>query len=607
MASHRLMNRSLIRILSAVALSAALAGCGGGTGTGIPTSSGSGASGSGSGSGSSSGQTGITWTGTQGATLSNGNSEYQVALKVTGLNIGQSFVIAVNATGGETISLTGTVAANGTYQVPGVFYDTTQGSTAPVAVNVSVPVTTQPADGTKCQVIAQMNNSALAEDPASGTLTLPVLCADWPAGTPVANEQLIPFPGATAQVIATPQVAPVFFSGSTNSNDYETFLQQVVISQYWSALKEYGVGNGTTDSPLTAATTWPSAVTESDIENTIVSNNAWGAPITSSTVLVLFLPQGTVYETSSADQTTACLLPSTDNCSIRGQVTISGTPVQFIAMQADTQNNGNLQYPALTQHLIDAVTNPGGGAGDVAGDEGLLEASKNPDWFVGINTYYPQNQLEVGNACLAYAPVESDLSLTGDPAMGNLTNLNQIYSNTGAGASTTYDYCGRTPYGAVADWSTTTAAQSVTATRYGHPVSDEALVLAPNQSTTVKMTAWQASTLSAGQPYFSLLTNYNQDWYYITGTDAPVHCENGGPESICADTPTFTLTPVSTVTPVFQGTDPNGSNPATGAITAVNGNTYNLTVTASSQAEPGMWVMYLGGQPIAVTNANTWQ
>ena len=620
MTSQRLMNKSLIHLLLAVALSAVLAGCGGG---GAGTGSGSGASGSGSGSGSSGGQTGITWTGTPGSTLSNGNSEYQLALKVTGLNIGQSFVIAVNATGGETISLSGTVTADGTYQVPGVFYDTAQGSTSPVGIYVSTPVTSQPADGTQCQVIAQLaqvytngTNSGplttvLAENPTGGTLTLPVLCANYPAATPVAAEQLVPFPGVTATAIAAPQVAPVFFSGSTNANDYETFLQQVVTSQYWSALKEYGVGNGTTDSPITASTTWPSAVTETNIEQAIVSNNAWGAPLTSSTVLVLFLPQGTVYETSSADQTTACLLPSTDNCSIRGQVTVSGTPVQFIAMQADTQNNGNLQYPALLQHLIDAVTNPGGGAGDVAGDEGYVEASKNPDWYVGINTYSPQNQLEVGNACLTNAPVESDLTLAGDPSSGNLTNLYLPYSNTAAAASTTYDYCGTVPYGAVADWSTTTAAQSVTATRFGHLVSDEALVLAPGQSTTLQMTAWQATTtlsLAAdGQPFFTLLTNYNQDWYYITGTNAPVHCENGGPESICADAPTFSLATVSAVTPVFQGTDSNGSNPATGPITAVDGNTYNLTVTTSATAEPGMWVMYLGGQPIAVTNANTWQ
>ena len=611
MASHRLMGRSLVHIFSAVAVSAVLAGCGGSGGTGIPTGSGSGASGSGSGSGTSSGQTGISWNGTGGKTLSNGNTEYQLALDVTGLNIGQTFVIEVNATGGESITLTGTVSANGTYQVPGVFYDTVQGSTSPLAVNVSVPVSTQPADGTKCQVIAQLQQGTtdqLAISPAGGTLTLPVACANYPATTPLANEQLIPFPSVTAQVIASPVVAPVFFSGSTDTNDYETFLQQVVTSQYWSALQAYGVGNGTTDAAIVASTSWPSTVTETDLENTIVSNNAWGAPITSSTVLAIFLPQGTLYETSAADQTDACLIASTNNCSIRGQVTIGGVPVQFIAMQADTQNNGNLQYPALAQHLIDAVTNPGGGEGNVAGDEGLVEAKSNPDWYVGINTYNPQNQLEVGNACASYAPVESDLTLTGDPAMGNLTNLMQPYVNTAAAADTSYTYCGRLPEGAMANWSTTADAQQVTATRFGHPVSDEALVLAPGQSTTLKMTAWQAQPVGAdGLPYFTLQTNYNQDWYYITGTNSPVHCENGGPDAICANAPSFTFTAVSTVTPAFQGTDPNTSNPAQGPITAVNGNTYNLTVTASSTAEPGMWVMYVGGQPLAVTNASTWQ
>ena len=600
MASQRLMNKSLIHALLAIALSALLAGCPSGGGTTAP-GTGSGASGS----TGSTGTAGISWTGNKGQVLGNGQNEYQLALKVQGLNTGQSFVIAVNATGGETISLSGTVTANGTYSVPGVFYLDTLPATDSSGISVSTPVTTQPADGTQCQVIAQLNNGALAEDPTAGsTLTLPVLCSTYPATTPAALAQLVPFPGATAKVIAAPQVAPVFFSGSTNENDYEVFLQQIVTSQYWSALQEYGVGNGTTDTAIAADTTWPSAVTEKDIEQTIVSNDAWGAPITNSTVLVLFLPKGTIYEPSSADQSVACLLPSTDNCSIRGQVMIGSTPVQFIAMQADTQNNGIVQYPALLQHLIDAVTNPGGGAGNVAGDEGYVEASKNPDWYVGVNTYFPQNQLEVGNACLTNAPVESDLTLTGDPSTGNLTNLYLPYSNKAAAADASYSYCYQMPYGVVADWSTTPAAQSVTATRFGHPVSDEALVLAPGQSTTIKMTAWQASptlAITSGQPFFPLHTNTNATWYYMTGTNAPVLCQNGKPEQICADAPSFSLKAVSTVTPVTQ----NGASFYT--TTSVNGDTYDLTVTASATAEPGMWVMYIGGQPIAVTNANTWQ
>jgi len=616
MASQRLTNKSLIHAFFATALCAVLAGCGGGGSASSSTAPVGSGSGSGSGSGTST--PGITWSGNKGQTMSNGQGEYQLAIDVSGLNTGQSFTInvnAVNGAGAQTISLAGTVTANGTYQVPGVFYTGTTPLTNSSGIFVAMPVTTQPADGTQCHVIAELttvqnlSGNYLAESPTTGgTLTVPVACSKYPAASPVADEQLAPFPGTSAKVIATPQVEPVFFSGSTNANDYEVFLQQVVTSQYWSALQEYGVGDGTTDAQITASTTWPSAVTESDIEKTIVSNNAWGAPITSSTVLVLFLPQGTVYEPSSADQSVACLLPSTDNCSIRGQVTIGSTPVQFIAMQADTQNNNVIQYGALAQHLIDAVTNPGGGAGDVAGDEGYVEATKNPDWYVGINTYLPQNQLEVGNACLVDAPMESDLTLTGYQSSGsNLSDLPLPYSNKAAAADTAYDYCGRTPYGVVADWSTSSAAQTVTATRFGYPVSDQALVLAPGKSTTVKMTAWQASTLTNGQPYFTLMTNYNQDWYYITGTNAPVYCEKGGPEAICADAPTFSLTSVSAVTPVFQGTDQNGSNPAEGAITSVNGDTYDLTVTASATAEPGMWVMYVGGQPIAVTNASTWQ
>lgn len=616
MVTRRLTQKPFHYALTAIAMCAVLAGCGGGGGTTAP-GNGSGASGSGSSGGTST--PGITWTGNKGQVLSNGTTEFQLVLNVQGLTTGQSFVIDADVTGAQTISLSGTVTANGTYTVPGVFYTGVSSGTAPSPNYLSVSVTTQPADGQQCQVIAQtqseqgMPGTYLAgEQNAGGTITLPVLCSEYPAATPVADEQLVPFPGTTAKVITTPQVEPVFFSGSTNANDYEVFLQQIVTSQYWSALQAYGVGDGTTDAPITASTTWPTPeVTESQIEQTIISNDAWGAPITNSTVLVIFLPQGTAFSPSLADQTTACLLPSTDNCSIRGQVTVGGTPIQFIAMPPDTQNNGDIQYSTLLRRLIDAVTNPGGGAGDVANDQGYVEASENPDWYVGIDTYTPHNQLEVGNACLADAPVESDLSLTGDQGIVNgLTNLYLPYVNSAAKADASYTYCGRLPYGLVADWSTTPDAQTVTATRFGHPVSDEALVLAPGQSTTVKMTAWQISPTVAsngGQPYFTLPTNYNVQWYYLTGTNAPVFCQNGEPANPCANAPTFALTPVSTVTPVLAGTDPNGSNPQEGAITSVNGDTYNLTVTASSTAEPGMWVMYEGGQPIAVTNANTWQ
>ncbi len=612
MNSHRLMPiKPLTHAILTTALASVLAACGGGGGS--STSSGSPP---GSGSGNPPGQSGISWSGTPGGTLSNGQTQYSLALKVQGLADSQAFVIQVNATGGETVSQTATISANGTYTVPGTFYVDTMTSQQNTIL-VSMPVPTQPADGSKCQPIVQMDNSGnLVISPAAGsTVTIPVLCSKYPAATPAANVQLVPFPGRTATVIASPAIVPVVFSGSTNVADYQTFLQQIVTSQYWSLLKEYGVGTGTAATAITASTTWPSAVTESDIEQTIVSNSAWGAPITSSTVLVLFLPQGTTYEPSAADTTPPCTLPSTDNCSIRGQVTIGTTPVQFIAMQADTQNNGNIQYPALLRHLVDAVTNPGGGAGNIAGGQGYVEASTNPDWYVGLNTYQPQNALEIGNACSTSAPLESDLSLTGDPADQPPQNTNGVsdlplpYSNRAASSDATFGYCYRTPYGAVADFTSSSAAQEVTATRFGYPVTDEALVLAPGASTTLKLTAWSSSTtMQDGDPFFDLQTNYNRDWYYVTGTNAPVHCENGGPEPICASAPSFTLTPASTVAPVFQGgTDPNGSDPANGPITAVNGDTYTLTVTASNQAEPGMWVMYIGGQPIAVTNATTWQ
>ena len=452
---------------------------------------------------------------------------------------------------------------------------------------INVTVSAQPSNGESC----------LVEVPATGiTLnsTVPVLCS-----TPVkpgAYPNIGAFPGATATVVAHPKIVPIFLSGATNENTDLVFEQQLVVSQYWGALSEYGVHNGVVESALypTAPSTLASGtVYGGEIKSAIEASNAWGAPVDSSTILVVVLPNGTTYLPDTAQGEPASAEAD------HGQVNINGTNVQFVAIPGAT----NHEY-VIAEYLIDAVTNPGGSGDDKAGSLGYVEMSPNPETYAQSLYFDPQSSgvahpiqefVELGDACYGIAPAESDLTLSSGES------LFAIWSNTAAAqaySSGNYGYC-QPAFGELVDYSGSNASGTITATRFGHTFSDQALIVTPGNTATVNVTAWGQYHGANNTPGTWTLT-VNPEVFYTSGTAAPVDCSAGTPDyeflvpAACSNAPVISVSP-------------NGS------ASVANGDTFKVTVTMPSTAEPGLWSILLSGtdggteQPILVTNASTWQ
>lgn len=538
-------------------------------------------------------------TGGAGGASGSGNpsftGSFKLTVNTTGLAAGESYVIQDSASA-ISVSDTMTVAQNGAASFASTLY--TEDNQQAVAVSVSI--TQQPADGSEC-VIQPTSNGPYQGDgpPVTSNGDLNVSCGKYPAVTPVAYPQIAPLPGgSSAEVIASPQVIPIFFTNSTNVTTYQTFLQQLLASQYWGALKEYGVSAGTLETAVNASTTWPASVTDAQVRSAITSNNAWGASLNSSTVLVLFLPAGTSYVPDPANGEAGSAVAE------HGQISVNSVSVQFVVAPADDESGGAPQgFGVIAKYLVNAVTNPGGGGPNIGTSAGYVEATASPDWWSGYGSIlgYPWyghyidlvESRELASACSSTAPAESDITLPS----GFTAGLPGIWSNKAAAADSAYTYCGRAPYGVVAQYPTGSTA---TATRFGHTFADTALIIPAGGSASISLTAWSASQTVASnnnEPYFPLAVNPNKDWVYISGTAAPVDCQ-AGDSGVCANMPSFTLTPVQSA---------NGQTASNCCSETANGDTFTVQITMPATAEPGLWVMYVGDQPIAVANAATWQ
>ena len=552
------MKKSGLSFILAGILALTLSGCGGGTSGGSSSSGSTGSSGSGSG----------------------GTSTTNLAIKVSGLT-GSSVTVQAQSNNTATVTATG----DGTFY----FSQNINDSGVSGATNaINVTVSAQPSNGESC----------LVEAPATGiTLnsTVPVLCS-IPV-KPVAYPNIGAFSGTTATVVANPKIVPIFLSGATNENTDLVFEQQLVVSQYWGALSEYGVHNGVVESALYP--TAPSAlasggVYDAEIKSAIEASNAWGAPVDSSTILVVVLPNGTAYlpDTTQGEPASA----RADH----GQVSINGTNVQFVAIPGAA----NYEY-VIAEYLVDAVTNPGGSGTDKAGSLGYVEMSPNPETYAQSFYHDPQSSadahpiqefVELGDACYGLAPAESDLTLSSGES------LYAIWSNTAAAqaySSGNYGYC-QPAFGELVDYSGSQTSGTITATRFGHTFSDQALIVAPGSTAAVNVTAWGQYQGVNNTPGAWTLT-VNPEIFYTSGASAPIDCSPGTPDyqgslvpSACASAPVISVSP-------------NGSTSVT------NGDTFKVTITMPSTAEPGLWSILLSGtdggteQPILVTNASTWQ
>lgn len=529
---------------------------------------------------------------------------FTLTVNTTGLPAGQSYTIQ-DAAPQMNLRQTMTISQNGALPFSDQLY--TQSGLQPVSVDVSI--TQQPTDGTQC-VIQQYYGAIYngGGPPHTNNGDLNVSCGKYPAVKPVVDEQIGAFPGvAVPRVIGAPQIVPVFFTGSTNVSAYQGFLKQLVVSKYWSTLSEYGISRGTMETAINAATNWPAGVMDSQVRSIISNNNAWGAPLDANTVLVLFLPGGTTYMPTTFEG------EATSATGEHGQITVNGVSVQFVVVPADNGNGGAPeQFGVLTKYLVDAVSNPGGGGPNISGSTGYVEATLNPDWWVGYGalfgySYYQnfsdvEEVRELGSACNALAPPESDITLPSTYLYG----LPEIYSDRAAAGDSGYNYCGREPYGVAADWSSSADARTVKAVRFGQTFTDEALVISPGSSTSLMLTAWSLSPTivsNNGAPTFDVPGNINGEWVYLTGNAVPQTCTPADTSGVCADVPAFTIIPVISANAQSAASCNNSCDfPQT-----TNGDTFKLTVTMPAVASSGLWVMYIGDQPIAVSNAATWQ
>jgi len=273
-----IMNVSKIRlsgILLAVVATVSLAACGGGGGGGSSSAtSGGGSSGSG----------GTTQLASCTTTSYNDAVDQGVApcLTVTGLSSGQSVSVS---DGTDTL----TESSNGTFDFPTLKNGTQNGAPVPPTATFSITATTV---GAQCS----LSGGTSATTPYAVT----ALCAKYPAVNP-ALPKVTTMPGVsgTAQVIASPTIVPVYISTGSmatgNGSNDAAFLSELVNSQEWGLLSQYGVGAATVDAAATVNPgSWSSGhtVTSADLSTILQDVQSQAVTVSASTVLLVYLPSG---------------------------------------------------------------------------------------------------------------------------------------------------------------------------------------------------------------------------------------------------------------------------------------------------------------------------
>ncbi len=512
---------------------------------------------------------------------------------VTGLASGQSVSVSDG-------SATLTETANGTYTFPGLSNGSEAGAAVNPTVTFSVTATT---GGATCSLLG---GGATAGQAPSATAYAPsALCAKYPAVNPgLPKVTTMPGVSGTAQVIASPTIVPVYISTGSlatgNESNDATFLSELVNSQEWGLLAQYGVGAVTVDAAVTVNPgSWSQyyGVQKSDVSAIAQDVESQGLSLSASTVLVIYLPPTIGLDSAGTGQT-----------GYTGTVTIGSVSVPF-ALVTDNSTNG--QYIAADSvywmaeaGIVNDVTNADG--------NGYAWMSANPDLWLGTSVTLQDTAFEndattvgIGTLCMSgdgAGPIQATDISTGDifpiwsqtdaNAGRNPCQPNADYYDTTQSNPTVTLSDSNTPFVGVVVQGTT----AVTGTLGGISRTDQAIVVAPGQSVTV-----QAQVFTTG-PVQDMIARANVV-SYISGADTG-NCSfqtAGGVQPIAG-----LCTPLVSVSAVKNVTRPS----ATGVN---NGDTIEFTVTASSTPFKGMYVIaiMLGNEqvatPIAVTNGTTWQ
>ena len=513
-------------------------------------------------------------------------------MTVTGLASGQSVTVS---DGQSTL----TESSNGTYTFPGLVNGTESGAAVNPTVTFSVTATT---GGATCSL---SGGGATAGQAASATAYDPsVLCSKYPAVSP-ATPKITTMPGVsgTAQVIASPTIIPIYISTGSmatgNESNDAAFLSELVNSQEWGLLAQYGVGTATVDAAVTVNPgPWRQyhGVTPSDLSAMAQDIRSQGVTLTTSTVLVVYLPP-----------TIAVNPAGTYGTGYTGTVAVGSVDVPFALV---TDNSSNGQYIAADSvywmaeaGIVNDATNVGG--------QGYAWMSSNSDLWLGASVTQQDTSFEndatnigVGTVCMSadggimHAPdistgdivsmwSQADATAGRNPCQPNADSFDSTQSNPTVTLSDS-----NTPFVGVVAQGTT----AVTGTLAGVSRTDQAIVVAPGKSVTVQA---QVFTTAAVQDMAASVNVVS----YISGIDTG-GCSFGSPGGVqpwaCSSAPLVSVSAVKNVTrPTASGVN--------------NGDTIEFTVTASSTAFKGMYVLavQLGNEsvatPIAVTNGTTWQ
>ena len=507
-------------------------------------------------------------------------------LTVTGLASGQSVTVSDG-------SATLTEAANGTYTFPGLANGSEQGVAVQPTVAFSVTATT---GGATCSLAG--GGATAGQVPSATAYETSALCAKYPAVPPnLPKVTTMPGVSGTAQVIASPTIVPVYISTGSlatgNEANDATFLSQLVNSQEWGLLSQYGIGAATVDAAVTVdAGAWSQyhIVTAGDLSAITQGVAAQGVTLTPSSVLVIYLPP------------TVAVSPAiSGGTGYTGTVAVGSANVPFALVMDDNTNDvayvpDSSVYWEAEAGIVNDVTNAGG--------NGYAWMSANPDLWLGTSVDYDSGvdgeyasgatSIGVGTVCLS---ADGGIMQAPDISTGDIVSIwSQADANAGRNPcqpnADYYDNTQPNPTVTLSDSSTpfvgvvpegTTA---VTGTLAGISRTDQAIVVAPGQSVTVQAQVFTTAAV--------------QDMQAGVGVISYINVEGVTSQGMQSGQPRITVSSIKNLT-----------RPAATGIN--NGDTIEFTITASGTPFKGMYVLTveLGSEsaatPIGVTNGTTWQ
>ena len=136
-----------------------------------------------------------------------------------------------------------------------------------------------------------------------GSSSTPPVAASgtYPAFTPAVPQVGTPTGNALDISIKPTDIKAVYYNDSPYQDRINTFLGQLIKSDAWAALSEYGVGSGHIATPWPMGSNAPSSILDADIQSSLKSQiNNNGLQVNDNTYLLVFLPKATTLKPAAS-------------------------------------------------------------------------------------------------------------------------------------------------------------------------------------------------------------------------------------------------------------------------------------------------------------------